>query len=734
MKIGFKLTAIMFVLSLFSIGTVSIVLLTRSRYIISDLTKKYATTIAKESSAEISKFLETYWSTTETVSQVMKQYQYMIVANRRRFFNIMLRGLLEENPELIGTWCIWEPDALEGNDREYLGTQGTDPDGRFVPYWYRSGGKIEMNYLVDYDIEEGAGACYHLARNSGRITVVDPYEYDVGGKTMLMTTIAAPIHGPDGKIVGVIGLDIDIDMIQEISQSAKPYPDSVTAVFSNNGTVTAHFDTSRIGKYMETERDMAGSFLNDFIKAVKAGKSFTFTNYVEALKENLEIFLVPVKIGTSTTPWSYAVGVTSKTVMAAVSDMLFIAIAISVIVLVLASAAAIVLSLTISKPIVKVTETLKDISEGEGDLTRIIAVGSSKDEIGDLARYFNQTLAKIRKLVVNIKGEAVKLSEIGANLSSNMTETAAAVNEITANIQNIKGQVINQSASLTETNATMKQVVTNIDKLNDHIEDQSNTVAQASSAIEEIVANINSVTSTLVNNTGNVKALQEASEIGRMGLQNVATDIQEIARDSEGLLEINSVMNNIASQTNLLSMNAAIEAAHAGEAGKGFAVVANEIRKLAESSSVQSKTIGNVLKKIKGSIDKITKSTESVLTKFAAIDSDVRIVTQQEENIRIAMQEQGTGSKQLLESAGNLNDITRKVKTGSEEMLNGSKEVIQESHNLEKITMEITGGMNEMASGAEQINIAVNHVNEISGKNREGIEMLLREVSMFKVE
>jgi len=732
MKISFKLTAIMFLLSLFSIGVVSVVLLLRSRSAISDLTKKYATSIAKESSLEISEFLETYWSSAETTAQIMNQYQSILVANRRRFFNIILRGLLEENPELIGVWSIWEPNTLEGDDSEYIGTDGTNPDGRFAPYWYRTGGRLQMIPLVDFDTG-AAGDCYFLARDSGRITVLDPYEYDVDGKTMLMTTVAAPIRGPDRRVVGVIGLDIDIDKIQEISQSSKPYPDAVTAVFSNNGTVTAHFDTSRIGQYMETERDMAGPYFNDFLKAVKAGKSLTFTNYIDALKENMEIFLVPVEIGESANPWSYAVGVNSKTVMAAVSDMVLIAIVVCAVVLAFATMAAIVLSRTISKPIVKVTETLKDISEGEGDLTRIIAA-DSKDEIGDLARYFNQTLAKIKNLVLSIKKESVKLSEVGADLVGNMTETAAAVNEITANIQNIKGQVINQSASLTETNATMKQVVANINKLNSHIENQSDHVTQASSAIEEIVANINSVTSTLVNNSSNVKTLQEASEIGRMGLQEVASYIQEIARDSEGLLEINLVMDNIASQTNLLSMNAAIEAAHAGEAGKGFAVVAGEIRKLAESSSRQSKTIGTVLKKIKDSIDKISKSTDGVLTKFVAIDSSVRIVAEQEDNIRRAMQEQGAGSKQLLQNAGNLNDITRQVRTGSEEMLNGSKEVIQESQNLEKITVELTGGMNEMASGVEQINIAVNHVNEISGKNREGIETLLREVSLFKVE
>jgi methyl-accepting chemotaxis protein len=355
------------------------------------------------------------------------------------------------------------------------------------------------------------------------------------------------------------------------------------------------------------------------------------------------------------------------------------------------------------------------------------------DEIGMMIRSFYQTLDKIREMVINIKKKADTLNGIGNKLASNMNETAASMNEITVNVQNIKGRAINQSASVTQTHVTMEQLTSNIKKLDGHVEKQGTHVSQASSAIEEMVANIRSVTDTLVKNEEYVNALMGASDVGRSGLQDVVQDIQEISRESEGLLEINTVMANIASQTNLLSMNAAIEAAHAGEAGKGFAVVADEIRKLAESSSEQSKTIGTVLKKIKDSIDKISKSTGNVLGKFEAIDSSVRTVADQVQIIRNAMEEQETGSKQVLEGIGSVNEITRQVTKSSDEMLKGANEVIRESNNLENVTKEITGGMNEMAAGTEHINVAVNRVNEISAENRKNIDHLIQEVSRFKV-
>jgi methyl-accepting chemotaxis protein len=380
-----------------------------------------------------------------------------------------------------------------------------------------------------------------------------------------------------------------------------------------------------------------------------------------------------------------------------------------------------------------VVAQLENLSSERKDLTKRISI-CSVDELGTIAGMVNAFCDHLGDGIKNIKNEALILSGIGGDLSSHMNDTAAAVNEITANVQSVKARVLNQSAGISETHATMEQLVANISKLNTHVENQSGDISQVSASIEEMVANVGSVTETLVSNAVNVKTLQDAAEVGSMGLREVVADIQEIAQESEGLLEINSVMATIASQTNLLSMNAAIQAAHAGEAGKGFAVVADEIRRLAESSGAQSKTIGTVLKKIKGSIDKIKHSTENVLSKFDAIDSSVRVVAEQEERIRNAMEEQGMGSKQILEGSGRLNEITGQVKNGSHEMHEGAQEVIRESKNLEKSTAEISLGMNEMTAGTENINSAVNHVKEISGRNHEAIDVVIKEVSKFKVE
>ena len=389
---------------------------------------------------------------------------------------------------------------------------------------------------------------------------------------------------------------------------------------------------------------------------------------------------------------------------------------------------------TLLKPLGLFNTVLAAFSDGNFTMRILQQVIKRKDEMGEIAISFRNTQEKIKNLIITIKTQSLSLQTVGEDLSDQMALTAQAVDRITANVRYMKDQTGKQTAVVAGTGESVGQIMETMDQLHEQIAVQTENVAQSSLAVEGMLKNIHLVVETLAMNTKNVAVLNESSEVGRKDLQKVSEDLQEIARESEGILEINAVMENIASQTNLLSMNAAIEAAHAGEAGKGFAVVAGEIRQLAVSSAEQSKTTADRLKKIKTSIDTITKSMKVVFERFESIEREVQTVSKQEEDIRTMMAEQERGSQDVLEAITLLNTITGKVKNSSEGMSSRSQEVIRESANLETMTREFSGGMNDMADGAEQINQAVLRVNEISGKNRQSINTLTAEITKFKVE
>ncbi|MDR1024728.1 MAG: methyl-accepting chemotaxis protein [Treponema sp.] len=734
MKLKYRLSIIVIAIVIAAGLSLSGMLLFLSSSVQMELGEESQERLAAEQARVIQMRYEGYLRTVNTLAEAMADYETAEVGRQRNRFDQFMHSIVSSEDRIVGVFAVFKPDTIDlGMDAAFAGTPGNTATGQWAPWYTQRTGQIE--HLVFDDIP-GQMAILN-GPDARKEKISDPIPQKVAGKDTYTVRVSVPvINRRTGEVVGRVSMNVDTAYLQPVVEDTIKNHYDITAmtVYTDNSTVIASGVSDQIGKLL---RDAQGYLFSERVgaaeNAVLHGEKRRFAEYSDALKQELELIIYPFTIGETGVSWAVMLGTEKSIIMEEVNNMIRYTFIIAAAVLIIAALIIFFVSGNIAKPIINVALTLKDISEGEGDLTKTVET-NSKDEVGDLARYFNATLGKIRNLIVVIKNQSVSLFNIGNELASNMTETAAAINEITSNIQSIKGRVINQSASVTETNATMEQITVNISKLNGHVDHQGSSVAQSSSAIEEMLANVQSVTQTLVKNTDNVKELMEASEVGRAGLQEVASDSQEIARESEGLLEINSVMENIASQTNLLSMNAAIEAAHAGEAGKGFAVVADEIRKLAENSGEQSKTISTVLKKIKDSIDKITKSTDSVLKKFEAIDGGVRVVSDQEENIRNAMEEQGAGSKQILEAISQLNDATQMVRSGSQEMQEGSRQVIEESRNLELVTQEISNGMNEMATGAEQINVAVNRINTISGENKENIDVLVREVSKFKVE
>ena len=405
---------------------------------------------------------------------------------------------------------------------------------------------------------------------------------------------------------------------------------------------------------------------------------------------------------------------------------------ISIILLSCFSITSVLFARQITKLIDTAVNALKDIAQGEGDLTvRLPIIGN--DEIADVSEYFNETITKIGTSIRSVEVNSSIMKDIGQQLSANMAETANAINGISTNIDEVKQQTLTQAASVSETSATIEQIVRTIQQLNHSIETQAASVAESSSSIEQMVANIASIGQTLGKTDEVIKNLTGATGDGKATLITSNTITQKIAEESGSLLEASSVIQHIASQTNLLAMNAAIEAAHAGEAGKGFAVVADEIRKLAEDSAAQGKTITTTLKDLSGEIETLSASSKLVEEKFGTIFNLAEEVKEMSARLTEAMREQENGSKEVLGAIKNINMVTVEVQSGSEEMLKGGERVTKEMYKLGDLTRIITDSMNKMTEGALEINNTVQEVNKITQKNRQSIDGLVAEVKKFKI-
>ncbi|MBU0954932.1 MAG: nitrate- and nitrite sensing domain-containing protein [Spirochaetes bacterium] len=384
----------------------------------------------------------------------------------------------------------------------------------------------------------------------------------------------------------------------------------------------------------------------------------------------------------------------------------------------------------ISRSIRLIAAGMKEISGGDADLTRSLNV-HSKDELGQLGGHFNSFTGRLRELIQNIKDEVHALEKNVLDLSANTNETASAVAQITANIDSLKLQTINQSASVTESSATIEQIARNIERLYKLIERQAEGVSTSSSSIEEMVANIQSVTTNIERMGSYYEALLGKSDSGRNAIATVVSQVKEIDQQSELLQEANSLIAGIAAQTNLLAMNAAIEAAHAGEAGSGFAVVADEIRKLAENAARQSKTITQNIKATKSVVAAVVNSSSTAEKNFEEIVEQIRILSRLEEEVKYAMQEQSSGSAQILDSLSSINDVTYDVRVAAQEMKDGSVTVLTEMRHLLQLASELENGMNEMASGADEIRRAANDTNELGNSASRSVKHLAEETDQF---
>ncbi len=579
------------------------------------------------------------------------------------------------------------------------------------------------------ECSSGGEMWFKVCMQGGKF-LTDPYTCPRTNR--FISTFAVPIYGNSGSVIGVLSAAFSGYWTSEAVKDLVIGKTGHCYVVNRNGTIIAHKDDALVQKKVnpinESKSDSSysslASFLQDVGKSEETGIGYYNFNGNSCIASFTKIKYAGGRAIVATAPL--------HEFMDSVNVLQASIYGVQVLILLSSVITIWLVARRLVRPVQNTVLALQGIAQGDGDLTvRLPLIGH--DEVTQLSHYFNETIAKIAGTLKTVEQNSKAMEKIGDKLANDMEQTASSVHEISANVESIKQQAGIQAESVVTTLSTVEEIIQVIKNLNASIESQAASVAESSSSVEEMVANIASITSTLEKTDSAIKELSSSTRDGKITLQKSNEVTDKIAEESGSLMEASSVIQHIASETNLLAMNAAIEAAHAGDAGMGFAVVADEIRKLAEDSATQGKAITSTLKELSGEIESLSSSSKIVESKFNIIFKLSEEVKEMSEKLTEAMREQANGSSEVLNAIREINAITQEVQTSSLEMLHGGENVAHEMKKVDELTQAITDSMNDMVSGAVQISNAMQGVSEITQRNRTSIKSLSSEVEKFKV-
>jgi methyl-accepting chemotaxis protein len=639
---------------------------------------------ARAEAATINQLLQKGLSYTQQMASALALQQQGKLPLDRQQATDLLKAQLNLEPQLYGAFAGFEPNGFDDQDAAFAGQTalGSDSQGRFVPYFYRDKEQIGTDLLLSIEKSDAdefgnpANDYYACPKREGRSCLIDPFKVDINGQQVLVSTITTPIMVA-GQFKGVAALDLAVDSISRQAQSLNSNiydGQGETLIISAAGVITGTSgDTSLLGSRADK---LLGNQWQQYLKPEVQRQE---------LDESFRIS-VPIMVPGMSRNWAIIVTLPYKVVLAGadqlesqLGDMNRAAMTQqlvgALIVLVLALATMLVIARSITGPIRQMVSLVNDIADGEGDLTKRLAT-RSVDELGELAKGINRFIDKLQGLL----GDVLKTA---SEVNRHAGDTDRIARQTDTNLQHHQAEMEQMLTAVQEMSYVSQEVATHANNTADSAKQAQSAADQGKERFQQVIQSMHKV----------------AAEAGKG-----AEVVEGLANDSAQITSILTVIQGIADQTNLLALNAAIEAARAGEQGRGFAVVADEVRKLAGNTQQAVQNTQELIEKIRQSstnaVNAITQSQQ--LTHQAVSEADLA--------------EEALGS--IYKAISTINDMTYQIASAAEEQSSVSETVSGNLSKTNALANDIAQDATETAKASQALRQAADKLQQLLGQFR----------------